>query len=62
MLVLAACVISVVGSGVSSAVGAVSLRADFYQPPQPLPHAAPGTIIKKQAMSAPKGSHAWRVL
>jgi pimeloyl-ACP methyl ester carboxylesterase len=62
MLVLAACVTSVLGAGISSAVGVASLRSDFYQPPQPLPHAAPGTIITKQAMSAPTGSHAWRVL
>jgi hypothetical protein len=62
MLVLAACVISVVGAWVSRAVGAVSVRADLYQPLQPLPHAAPGTIIRKQALSAPTGSHAWRVL
>ncbi|MFN8027986.1 MAG: lipase family protein [Acidimicrobiia bacterium] len=35
----------------------------FYQPPNPLPKARPGTIIRKQALTdAPAGSRGWRVL
>jgi pimeloyl-ACP methyl ester carboxylesterase len=34
----------------------------FYQPPSPLPHRAPGTIIRSAPIAAPPGAQAWKVL
>jgi len=43
--------------GDNPAVGA------FYQPPNPLPKAKPGTIIRSEALTnAPAGSRGWRIL
>ena len=34
----------------------------FYQPPDPLPKAKPGTVIRARSIAAPTGARAWRVL
>jgi len=34
----------------------------FYQPPDPLPKAKAGTLIRAQPIEAPSGARAWRVL
>jgi hypothetical protein len=39
-----------------------SLIETFYEPPAPLPEAAPGTLIRAEAIAAPAGVKAWRVL
>ena len=36
--------------------------AAFYQPPEPLPAAAPGTIIRSERIDAVPGAKAWRIL
>ena len=49
-----------------AAVGSRGARAqgvpDFYDPPVPLPPASPGALIRVEAISAPAGIKAWRIL
>ena len=41
---------------------AASTGAAFYQPPDPLPEAEPGTLIRQEPMSTIPGARAWKVL
>jgi dienelactone hydrolase len=34
----------------------------FYSPPDPLPHGAPGAVIRTMSIAAPAGARAWKVL
>ncbi|MFN8589818.1 MAG: alpha/beta fold hydrolase [Thermomicrobiales bacterium] len=34
----------------------------FYQPPVPLPSGEPGTLLRREPLSAPEGIRAWRIL
>lgn len=39
-----------------------SLGEAFYDPPNPLPEAPPGTLIRQEEFEGPTGTRAWRVL
>jgi alpha-beta hydrolase superfamily lysophospholipase len=40
----------------------IAAADDFYAPPDPLPAAPPGTLIRSEPTSAPVGARAWRIL
>jgi len=54
----------VVGSTFALVAGPAAARGGrgFYAVPDPLPTAAPGTIIRSESIPAPAGAKAWRVL
>lgn len=59
--------LSTVGLGFASAGPAAAVPSGptgdaFYVPPDPLPAGKPGTLIRAQAVTAPAGAQAWRVL
>jgi alpha-beta hydrolase superfamily lysophospholipase len=41
---------------------AASASDDLYAPPDPLPAAPPGTLIRSEPIPAPAGARAWRIL
>jgi dienelactone hydrolase len=47
---------------VGTPVPPASARVDAYAVPDPLPPAAPGTIIRSEPLAAPAGTRLWRVL
>ncbi|MCJ7670525.1 MAG: lipase family protein [Acidimicrobiia bacterium] len=54
----------VVASSLALVAGSAAARGGggFYAVPDPLPKAAPGTIIRSEPIPAPAGAKAWRVL
>ena len=47
---------------VASGVPTSGAGTGFYAPPDPLPKAPPGTLIRAEVIAAPAGARAWRVL
>jgi pimeloyl-ACP methyl ester carboxylesterase len=66
LFAVAAAIVGIVLAGApASARQSVPLGPDgdaFYAPPDPLPKAKPGTLVRAQPMNAPDGAQAWRVL
>jgi pimeloyl-ACP methyl ester carboxylesterase len=63
LVVTVAAAISFVTLGaVAGAAPTASTSTDFSTPPSPLVKRAPGTIIRSEAISAPAGAKAWRIL
>ena len=65
LLVVAAVAVVIAATAVPAQARAVPKGPTgdaFYAPPDPLPHAEPGALIRAQPMAAPAGARAWRVL
>lgn len=56
---LSSCAVSGLLNGVRDSSPVVE---PFYQPPDPLPPAAPGALIRSESLAAPDGVRGWRIL